>query len=190
MSNDNNKNNNNKDFPGYPHYPKKDDITYGGNSNGSEDLNEENLSVDDDTQELHPKTESSLEDKAAFTEKETNNITNNNSTGSEDDDVQIVMGTEADVTEEDLEMLEDADQNMDTKDDQYLIEDGLDEYDDDGDPLSETDVPGDVSGESLDVPGSELDDDDENLGEEDEENNYYSLGGDNHEGQEENNGDI
>ncbi len=37
----------------------------------------------------------------------------------------------------------------------------------------------------LDVPGSELDDDQEAIGEEDEENNYYSLGGDNHEDLEE-----
>ena len=35
-------------------------------------------------------------------------------------------------------------------------------------------------GEDLDVPGAELDDADEVIGEEDEENNYYSLGGDNH----------
>lgn len=34
--------------------------------------------------------------------------------------------------------------------------------------------------EGLDVPGSELDDEDEVIGEEDEENNYYSLGGDDH----------
>ena len=33
--------------------------------------------------------------------------------------------------------------------------------------------------------GSELDDDNEVIGEEDEENNYYSLGGDRHEAQEE-----
>ena len=33
---------------------------------------------------------------------------------------------------------------------------------------------------TLDVPGAELDDADEMIGEEDEENNYYSLGGDNH----------
>lgn len=32
----------------------------------------------------------------------------------------------------------------------------------------------------LDVPGSELDDKNEAIGEEDEENNYYSLGGDEH----------
>ena len=34
--------------------------------------------------------------------------------------------------------------------------------------------------EGLDVPGSELDDADEIIGEEDEENNYYSIGGDDH----------
>lgn len=34
--------------------------------------------------------------------------------------------------------------------------------------------------EDLDIPGGELDDDNEAVGEEDEENNYYSLGGDNH----------
>lgn len=32
----------------------------------------------------------------------------------------------------------------------------------------------------LDIPGSELDDNQENIGSEDEENNYYSLGGDDH----------
>ena len=39
----------------------------------------------------------------------------------------------------------------------------------------------DISPEGdLDIPGSELDDSDEKIGEEDEENNYYSLGGDDH----------
>jgi hypothetical protein len=42
-------------------------------------------------------------------------------------------------------------------------------------------------GEGLDIPGSELDDADEAIGEEDEENNYYSLGGDNHNDLEEDN---
>jgi hypothetical protein len=36
------------------------------------------------------------------------------------------------------------------------------------------------TGADLDVPGSELDDQQENIGSEDEENNYYSIGGDNH----------
>lgn len=39
----------------------------------------------------------------------------------------------------------------------------------------------------LDVPGSELDDEQEDTGNEDEENNYYSLGGDNHDNLEEDN---
>jgi len=38
----------------------------------------------------------------------------------------------------------------------------------------------DFSGDDLDVPGSELDDNEEKIGSEDEENNFYSLGGDNH----------
>ncbi len=41
-------------------------------------------------------------------------------------------------------------------------------------------TPADSEAIDLDVPGSELDDDQERLGSEDEENNYYSLGGDNH----------
>ncbi len=41
----------------------------------------------------------------------------------------------------------------------------------------------------LDIPGSELDDADENIGEEDEENNGYSIGGDNHNDLEEDDGD-
>lgn len=36
----------------------------------------------------------------------------------------------------------------------------------------------DMSGDDLDIPGSELDDEQEAVGSEDEENNYYSLGGD------------
>ncbi len=35
-------------------------------------------------------------------------------------------------------------------------------------------------GSDLDIPGSELDDEGESIGNEDEENNYYSLGGDDH----------
>jgi hypothetical protein len=40
-------------------------------------------------------------------------------------------------------------------------------------------------GDDLDVPGSELDDDMEIIGSEDEENNYYSLGGEEHDDPEE-----
>ena len=46
----------------------------------------------------------------------------------------------------------------------------------------------DMSGDDLDVPGAELDDQQESVGSEDEENNYYSLGGDNHNDLDEDNG--
>ncbi len=45
---------------------------------------------------------------------------------------------------------------------------------------NEKDFDEDMSGDDLDVPGSELDDQLERIGSEDEENNYYSLGGENH----------
>lgn len=45
---------------------------------------------------------------------------------------------------------------------------------------NEKDFPEDVTGEDLDVPGSEADEAKANSGSEDEENNYYSLGGDDH----------
>jgi len=45
---------------------------------------------------------------------------------------------------------------------------------------NEKDFDDDVSGSDLDIPGSEMDDEQENTGSEDEENNYYSLGGDDH----------
>lgn len=43
------------------------------------------------------------------------------------------------------------------------------------------------TGDDLDIPGSELDDEQEVTGNEDEENNYFSLGGENHESLEEDN---
>jgi len=41
--------------------------------------------------------------------------------------------------------------------------------------------------DELDIPGTELDDQQEIIGSEDEENNYYSLGGDNHDNLDETN---
>jgi len=53
------------------------------------------------------------------------------------------------------------------------------------DVMNEKDFKNHMSGDDLDIPGAELDDKDEEIGEEDEENNYYSLGGDNHDDLEE-----
>ena len=54
--------------------------------------------------------------------------------------------------------------------------------------MNETDFYEDMSGDDSDVPGSELDDQQESVGSEDEENNYYSIGGDNHNNLEEDKG--
>ncbi len=54
--------------------------------------------------------------------------------------------------------------------------------------MNEKDFNEDMSGDDLDVPGSELDDQQESVGSEDEENNYYSLGGDDHNDLEEDHG--
>lgn len=59
----------------------------------------------------------------------------------------------------------------------------------DADEWNEKSVGEDRTGDDLDVPGSEYDDADEAIGREDEENNYYSLGGDNHNDLEEDQGD-
>ena len=54
---------------------------------------------------------------------------------------------------------------------------------------NEMDFEEDISGDDLDVPGSEIDDEQEAIGNEDEENNFYSLGGDNHNNLEEDQGE-
>lgn len=73
---------------------------------------------------------------------------------------------DADITDEDLDMLGDKYQDMDGGDDELIGNAKVDDTDEDGDKLNDAD--------DLDIPGSELDDDNEDIGEEDEENNYYS----------------
>jgi hypothetical protein len=93
----------------------------------------------------------------------------------EDDNVDIVMGTEADVTEEDLAMLGDPDQDMDMNEDELVRKEGLDDTDFDGDPLNEAAVNEDSTGDDLDMPDTGDEDARKEL--DDEENDYYSLGG-------------
>ncbi|MBC7554265.1 MAG: hypothetical protein H7257_09820 [Taibaiella sp.] len=143
-------------LPGYPHYPANEDITKSTNNSGV----------------VRP-------DAAAGSEPY-NNIRDNR--GEE----KIMAGTDADVTADDIKMLEAADQNMNTIDSINLQHASLDTVDDEGDPLNESgSFMEDMTGDDLDVPSAMADDAGEKIGEEDEENNYYSLGGDNHESQEE-----
>lgn len=115
---------------------------------------------------------------------------NNNGKVNAADSISQQVATEtssdADITTDDLKMLDAAEQNMGTIDSLNLQHAALDNADEDGDPLNETgSFMEDMTGEGLDVPGAENDDAAEAIGEEDEENNYYSLGGDLHESQEE-----
>jgi hypothetical protein len=84
-------------------------------------------------------------------------------------------GTDADVTEEDLTLLGDPDQDMDMNEDELVRKEGLDDTDLDGDPLNEAAVDEASTGEDLDVPEEEEDDAKKTI--DDEENDYYSLGG-------------
>jgi hypothetical protein len=134
------------DFPGYPHYPPNEDIMSAANNKQRVPVDVENLAPTG----IVP------------------NQTKKNTTGDHgapshsDDELRIVPGTEADVTREDLRILN-------ATEGAYAAA-----------SASIT-----VTGEDLDVPGADADDPNEDIGEEDEENNYYSLGGDNHENLEE-----
>ncbi|MGZ8539373.1 MAG: hypothetical protein ACXWV6_01910 [Chitinophagaceae bacterium] len=78
----------------------------------------------------------------------------------------------ANVTTDEIKILDDAAGKINSTDQQNLDSAQLDQYDEDGELLNEKTG---LSGKDLDVPGSELDDDNEDIGEEDEENNPYSL---------------
>ena len=85
--------------------------------------------------------------------------------------------------EENVETVTEADV---TKDEKQLLE--LDELSEDmgeDEELRTRVWAVDMTGKDLDVPGAELEDDAEDAGAEDEENNIYSIGGDRHEGLEE-----
>ncbi|MBA3649512.1 MAG: hypothetical protein H0W62_13340 [Chitinophagales bacterium] len=145
-----------ENFPGYPHYPSKEDIMDPKNAIEKEPFSEDN-SITPGKVEAAPYQNSSIKSSGAPVEfpMPPDAI----------DDLEIVSGTEADVTEEDLEILGSDELNADLGDDEIL---------------KNRVWPVDMTGEDLDVPGTELDDDNEMIGEEDEENNTYSLGGDRH----------
>jgi len=135
--------NSEKEFPGYPHYSATDDIY-------NQDIKELELNEEGITQPEQKTPQQPIEAASAENENEK---------------------SEADVTEEDLKIL----------DDNLSADQGGED-----DQLRFREAPVDMTAEDLDVPGSELDDAEENIGEEDEENNPYSIGGDRHEDLEEN----
>jgi hypothetical protein len=140
------------DFPGYPYYPPSEDIMNPANQVERVPVDVENLAPTGVVRNPPPKS----------TESTTVVQTNVEQT---DDELRIVPGTDADVTREDLRLLNATEGSY-----------------------ANASTATTVTGEDLDVPGADEDDVNEDIGEEDEENNYYSLGGDNHENLEELNG--
>ncbi len=154
-----------KDFPGYPHHPANEDLLNDENNEGRVDVDIEDLSAGG-------KNAKAAIDAAATQPDEdlVNAPVGEGSDDDEDDDIEMVPGTDADVTAEDLILLGSKDQDMDMgEDEDYVSVSSL---------LDKADY-------ELDTPGAELDDANEAIGEEDEENNYYSLGGERHEDLEE-----
>lgn len=129
-------------LPGYPHYPESEDILANENR---VDADVENLSRSHKhtTNEIKPIPPEDV---------------------SVDYSPEIIPGTEADLTPEDLKALGTIDGDQDGGDDETL--------------LPNIKVGPDLFGDDLDVPGAELDDEAEDIGSEDEENNYYSRGQD------------
>jgi len=95
-----------------------------------------------------------------------------------DEDTDLVMGNEADVSATERTVLIRADEDMPIDDDQRLRQAELDKTDAQGDILNEGSLATSVSGDDLDISGVDSDDPMEAIGEEDEENNSYSLGSD------------
>ncbi|HYC27290.1 MAG TPA: hypothetical protein VEB42_00725 [Chitinophagaceae bacterium] len=98
----------------------------------------------------------------------------------EDEDNLIQMGTEADITAKDREMLKRGDDYMPTRDEDRLNQASMDNTDFEGEALNEAAFGPERTGGDLDTSGVDEDDAMEDIGEEDEENNQWSLGsGDN-----------
>ena len=144
-----------QDFPGYPHYPPTEDIMDQRTGSHKADIDVENLPSGYNA--------AGVRQRLAGQDRQRAEHAMTPQPGLGDDTLDLQMGTEADVNEDDLEVLNSTDVEI-------------------GKPQN---VSNEDLNTDLDIPGSELDDENEAIGEEDEENNYYSLGGDSKEGNEE-----
>lgn len=146
-----------QDFPGYPHYPAKEDIMDQRTGSHKVDMDVESLPSGRNATGVSQRFVTVQEGQLNSQGQSEPSADNNT------EDLGLREGTGADVDDDDLAVLNSTN--------------------------DEIGVPQNISNEDLDtdldIPGSELDDENESIGEEDEENNYYSLGGDRHESQEE-----
>ena len=158
-----------QDFPSYPHYPAKEDIMDPKNHTDRVNANVENV------------TRRSLSTQGS---ESTATVQNDESQIEDFDDLDMVEGTGADVTAEDLRNLGPKNRDMDMNEDEQIENNGsagaFEATEETVSDLDDSDLADELerTGDDLDVPGEELDDANERIGEEDEENNYYSLGGD------------
>jgi hypothetical protein len=95
-----------------------------------------------------------------------------------DEDTDLVMGNEADVSETEQTMLKRADEDMPDEDDPLLRTAELDNTDNEGEALNEGSLATDVVGGDLDTATNQEDLDNDAMGQGDEENASYSLGSD------------
>jgi len=169
-----------EDFPGYPHYPAREDILNPENHTDRVNANVENLTHDSLRNE--PADKKKLEEPV--NPKEVTGVSPDETKGEDIDDIGIVMGTEADVTKDELLALGDSNRDLDVDEDEEIFSEGsgsafeateetVSDFDsrDLRDELQRT-------GYDLDIPDADLDETSGSLGQVDEENSYYSIGGD------------
>ena len=144
------------DLPGYPHYPSSEDILNPSSGMDRVEVDVERITRAGNVADADMGVPPVIPPLNAMEQPVPDDV-------DDEDDLGIVPGTEADVTEEDLLLLGPKDQNMDMGDDEELRETGL--------PLAST-------GDDLDVPEPDGEEQADSLGLGDEENDYYSLGGD------------
>ncbi len=178
-----------QDFPGYPHYPAREDIMDQRNGFQREDLNVENLPNSRNMTGVSQRfTHDNSRNKGAEATEAQPQVGMADDVDTDaprepiraslEEDVELRMGTEADVTEEERIALEDASYYRPTDDEDNLRHARLDDTDFDGEPLNEESFGGVVSGAGLDIPGEVDETNTEAMGQGDEENKYYSLGSD------------
>ena len=119
-----------QDFPGYPHYPAKEDIMDQRTDTHRVDMDVENLPSGHNATGVSQRFITAQESQQAENAKKT-------PMGTGDDDIDVRMGTDADVNDDDLEMLNSTN--------------------------GEIGVPQNVSNEDLgrDLPGTDLDEEED-----------------------------
>lgn len=180
-----------EDFPGYPHYPAREDIMDQRNDIKREDLDVENLSssrnVTGVSQRFAGDNSRNKGENATAPQPGPGNSMAGfgdrpEETGApqhvENDDLDLRAGTEADVSDEERQALEDASYYRPTDDEDNLRQASLDTTDFDGEPLNEESFGAVRSGQGLDIPEEVDETTNTALGQGDEENKYYSLGSD------------